>query len=128
MWRWLACWFRREPVETGFPESGPLTAQLAARQIQSLLERQRADAAAKDSESWQWGNTGTVVRRAVMACEKILLPLPEGTMLRVYWQRVLPELAQLAERYRGDEDDPAGYGLGTVREAEEAIKAMAHDG
>jgi hypothetical protein len=105
-----------------------LTAQTAERQIRVLLERQRADAAAKDSEAWHWGNTGAVVRRAVMACEKILLPLPEGTTLRVYWQRVLPELAQLAERYRGDEDDPAGYGLGTVREVEEAIKVMAHDG
>lgn len=102
----------------------PLTAEVLAIEISGLLERQRNDAAEKDANQAHWGFTGAVVRRAVSACERVLLPLPEDSMLTDYFKRVVPELVALANQYRNDQSDPDGYGLGTVREVEEAVKAM----
>ena len=102
----------------------PLTANVLATGVSVLLERQRADAADMDANSAHWGFTGGIVRRAVTECERVLLPLPNDSMLEDYFKRVVPELAELANRYRNDQNDPEGYGLGTVREVEEAVKAM----
>lgn len=94
--------------------------------IVELLRSQYADADAKDREAWQWGNTGSVIRRAVRECERIVLPPPRTEEGRPeYFARVLPALADLADRYRNDADDAEGYGLGTVREIEVAIMKMA---
>lgn len=103
------------------PETAP---QNIASQIVALLERQYADAATKDREAWQWGNTGAVIRRAVRECERIVLPPPDPEGATDYFQRTLPALADLADQYRNNADDAEGYGLGTVREIEVAILAL----
>lgn len=54
-----------------------------------------------------------------------MLPVTTEQPLRVYFEQVLEKLAALAERYRHDDDDGEGYGLGTVREIEEAMKVKA---
>lgn len=103
------------------PETAP---QNIASQIVALHERQYANAAAKDREAWQWGNTGTVIREAVRECGRIVLPAPDPEGATEYFQRTLPALADLADQYRNDADDAEGYGLGTVREIEVAILAL----
>ncbi len=107
------------------PKRETLTAMTLDRHVRDILACQRADAAAKDAESWRWGNTGSIVRRAVKECEAIVLPVTTEQPLRVYFERVLNQLAALAGRYRHDADDAEGYGLGTVREVEEAMKVKA---
>lgn len=109
----------------GAPQRETLTAMTLDRDVRDMLARQRADAAEKDAESWRWGNTGAMVRRAARDCEAIVLPVTMEQPLAAYFERVLDQLAALAERYRHDAGDAEGYGLGTVREVEEAMKVKA---
>lgn len=108
----------------GSAQAPVLTATQVADAVQALLARQREDAAAKDQASWQWGSTGSVIRRATRDCERILLPLPAQHDVQAYARRVMPLVAALANQYRGDAADADGYGLGTVREIEEGLKAL----
>ena len=126
-------WARIRQVFTGWnsgtsAKSGPVVAAKIARSVEQLIAEQCADADAKDKDTAQWGQTGSIVRRAANECAAILLPTPDGDGVPAYFGRVLPALAALADRYRHDDGDADGYGVGTVREIEEAIKVMARSG
>ena len=123
-------WARIRQIFTGrnsgtSAKSGPVVAEKIARSVERLIAEQRADADAKDKNTAHWGQTGSIVRRAANECAAVLLPTPDGDGVSAYFGRVLPGLAALADHYRHDDGDADGYGLGTVREIEEAIRAMA---
>ena len=101
-----------------------LTTKNLRRDIELQLQRQFADAAAKSAASWHWGTIGGDIQGAAQAASGIL-PMQANEGLQDYFDRVLPAMAQLAERYRRSTMDADGYGLGTVRELEEMIKAKA---
>lgn len=122
MWPFFQ-WFRRAQWAT--LSQAPITAAKVARAVDEMLSRQYADAAVKDQEAWKWGPVASQVRGATRACEDILLPPPQANDVAAYFARVLPELAALAERYRHDDNDTDGYGLGTVREIEEGLLALS---
>ena len=105
---------------------GKPSAGSVARSIETLLETQYEDARAKEQEDWHWGASGAWTRRAAEECELILRPLPEQDGLNAYFNRVMPLLAQLADSYRNNARDTDGFGLGTVREIENAMEALYH--
>ena len=109
-----------------FPKAGHALGKITLqRQITELLQQHYADARQKREASWHWGNCGEQVQYATARCEQILNWQPNEN-LNAYFNRTLAALSALAAHYRSDHSDADGYGLGTVRHIEEALKVKAH--
>ena len=104
--------------------SHALSKMTLRRQIKELLQQHYADARQKREASWHWGNCGEHVQNATARCEQILNWQPNEN-LNAYFDRILPALSALAAHYRSDHSDADGYGLGTVRQIEQALKVKA---
>lgn len=88
--------------------------------INQLIAQQFDDAKHKKDNSHIWGGNGVLVERAAMQCSGVLAWQHNET-IPLYFARVLPRIASLAEEYRRNPCDPDGFGLGTVREVENAL-------
>ncbi|CAA0089091.1 Uncharacterised protein [Zhongshania aliphaticivorans] len=93
-------------------------------EIDASLEKQFQDAARKKNASHHWGKIGWSVETAAVQTAEIAA-WRDSENAASYYDRVLPAMAGLAERYRHDRRDDSGYALGTVREVERVLIAQA---
>ncbi len=92
-------------------------------EVNALLDGQFKDAKLKKM-SPQWKDVGWQVENAAKQSALIMQWCDEED-LEEYFNRVLLEIANLAEFYRKNESEESGYALGTVREIENFFIAMA---
>ena len=123
--RWMSQWLSREPALPPHPVAGPVTRATAIRHIEELLARRYAEAMEHARYSERPTDPGWRSLTAVQACQSIVKPWPEGETAQAYFQRILQELAALAEDYGNDPDDHEAYSLRTVRDIENDITVIA---
>ncbi|ADZ93132.1 hypothetical protein [Marinomonas mediterranea] len=95
-------------------------------QISAVLQRQMKDANSKKAASYFWGNTGWVIEQAVLESNDIVEWLDDEDIDR-YFERVLPELMRLLQKYRSSCDDPNGYGFAVINELDLKLIELARD-
>lgn len=118
---------RRESDETlsnPLAMSDVISRDVLQARITALLSRQFQDAKNKQQNTSHWGNIGWQVETAAQQCKSII-SMQDDEELLGYFERVLPNMANLAARYRVDKMDEEGYGLGTVREVENYLIQQA---
>lgn len=113
--------------DTAAPEPActtPPTRADVAMMLEQALAAQREDMHKREADMAYWGDTGYWVRVAIAVADPVLLPVPAEGDLHAWLLDRRDRLEEVRNEFRREQDDPDGFGLGTLGELQRDLDAI----